>query len=112
MELKDLIACIKNGFNVKRNKLLAQTGVDYQQVGNDLAKLLLGMRMQIQARHWETESHAEHVALDMLMDNIIKKGDKLIEAYMGLFGRVSLRFDCGFLEPIKGRIKSALNYPL
>ena len=40
------------------------------------------------AAHWQTRSFAEHMALGSFYDSAIENLDPLVEAYMGIYGKI------------------------
>jgi DNA-binding ferritin-like protein len=40
------------------------------------------------AAHWQTSSFAQHMALGSFYDDVIEQLDTLVEAHMGVFGKV------------------------
>ena len=55
----------------------------------DFAKLisyLLHSRTQIHIFHWQTQSFAEHMALNTYYDEIVELIDGIVEAWMGKYG--------------------------
>lgn len=59
-----------------------------------MEKELLSNVLQIQAQlkilHWQTESFAEHTAFGATYDSLDDLFDRLLEAYMGKYGRPQL----------------------
>jgi hypothetical protein len=49
---------------------------------------LLGLLNQARVFHWQTTSHAEHVALGGLYDSLDDLVDKFIETHAGVYGSV------------------------
>ena len=48
------------------------------------------LRNQIHVFHWQTESFAEHKALDEFYNEIVEQIDNFVETYQGRYGRVKL----------------------
>ena len=55
---------------------------------NDLITKIFTERNNSHARHWATNSYAQHQALGEFYDNIIEILDKYVEAYIGTFGKI------------------------
>ena len=60
-----------------------------EQANQVAAKVLMHIT-QTKLLHWETKSRAEHEGLDVLFDDLVKIGDKLVESVMGKYGRPEL----------------------
>jgi len=45
---------------------------------------------QIKLFHWQTNSYAEHKALDSLFSGMVDLGDQLVESMMGKYGRPTI----------------------
>jgi len=60
-----------------------------KQANQVTGKVLMNMA-QAKLLHWQTESLAEHEALDELFKRLIKIGDHLVESVMGKYGRPEL----------------------
>jgi hypothetical protein len=60
-----------------------------KQANQVAGKVLMNMS-QAKLLHWQTESLAEHEALDELFKRLIKIGDHLVESVMGKYGRPEL----------------------
>lgn len=46
---------------------------------------------QIRIFHWQTKSHAKHVALGQLYEKLDESVDKFIETYQGIYERIVLQ---------------------
>lgn len=53
----------------------------------NLVEFLLTIQNQIKIYHWQTESHAEHKALDQAYEELAELIDQFLETYMGKYGR-------------------------
>jgi hypothetical protein len=53
----------------------------------NLVEFFLTIQNQLKIYHWQTESHAEHKALDKTYNKFTDLSDKFIETYMGKYGR-------------------------
>jgi len=57
-----------------------------------MEKELLGNIIQIQGQlkilHWQTESFAEHMAFDTILDDLYDRFDRLVEVYSGKYQRL------------------------
>lgn len=51
---------------------------------------LLKIRDQYHVLHWQTESHALHVALGDYYEEFLGIVDEFVESYVGVFGRFSI----------------------
>lgn len=52
--------------------------------------LLLQLQNQMKIYHWQTELHSRHISSDMFLKSFTDKFDKLIEAYQGRYGIVTV----------------------
>lgn len=59
------------------------------QANRVAGKVLMHMA-QTKLLHWQTKSRAEHEALDVLFEDLVKIGDQLVESVMGKYGRPEL----------------------
>ena len=59
-----------------------------QKIGSQVTLELLRLRNQVKVIHWQTESYAQHKALDKLFDILNRQNDKWVETFMGKYGRV------------------------
>jgi len=57
---------------------------------NQVAGKVLMHMAQTKLLHWQTKSRAEHEALDVLFEDLVKIGDQLVESVMGKYGRPEL----------------------
>ena len=57
---------------------------------NHVASKVLCHMSQTKLLHWQTESLAEHKALDKLFGDLVDLGDELVESVMGKYGRPNL----------------------
>ena len=57
---------------------------------------LLGLLNQTRVFHWQTRSHAEHIALGGLYDKLDDLVDSFVETYSGKYGSVEQAADGGF----------------
>ena len=55
-----------------------------------MAAMVIKHTAQIKMFHWQTNSYAEHKALDLLFGSIVTLSDSLIETAMGKYGRPNL----------------------
>ena len=58
----------------------------------------LSLRGQIHIYHRQTESFAEHKALDAFYNEIVEQIDEFVETYQGRFGRIKLEKNTSSLE--------------
>jgi hypothetical protein len=57
----------------------------------EIAVRFLHLVAQLKLYHWQTSSHARHLAADSLVQSIVKNGDKFVEVMQGGMGaRVQL----------------------
>lgn len=61
---------------------------------NHVAKKALEHASQIKLMHWQTNSYAEHKALDKMFGNLVDLTDTLLESIMGKFGRPQFEGNC------------------
>jgi len=54
----------------------------------ELAARVFAARDIAHRRHWETKSHAEHIALNSFYDDVIEAVDAVVENYQGMFGPI------------------------
>ena len=47
---------------------------------------------ELKLYHWRTQYYSRHRASDKLTEDMLELIDRFIEAYMGIYGRVSLSF--------------------
>ena len=59
-----------------------------QKIGSQVTLELLRLRNQVKVIHWQTESYAQHKALDKLFDLLNRQNDRWVETFMGKYGRV------------------------
>ena len=57
---------------------------------------LLALKNQTNVFHWQTPSHAEHVALGGLYDKLDDLVDSFVETYSGAYGKVEQAAEGGF----------------
>jgi Family of unknown function (DUF5856) len=55
---------------------------------DELITKIFKERNNSHARHWSTNSYAQHQALGEFYESIIETLDKYIEAYIGTFGKI------------------------
>ena len=55
---------------------------------NEFIAKIFTERNNSHARHWSTNSYAQHQALGEFYENIIETLDKYVEAYIGTFGKL------------------------
>ncbi len=55
---------------------------------NELITKIFTERNNSHARHWSTDSYAQHQALGEFYENVIEILDRYVESYMGTFGRI------------------------
>jgi len=55
---------------------------------NELITKIFTERNNSHAKHWSTNSYAQHQALGEFYENVIEILDKYVEAYMGTFGKI------------------------
>jgi len=55
---------------------------------NELITKIFTERNNSHAKHWSTDSYAQHQALGEFYENVIEILDKYVEAYMGTFGKI------------------------
>lgn len=60
--------------------------------GDRMVITLLHLRTQVKMFHWQTNSYAEHKALDKLGDRLLELNDLWVEAYQG---NEHTRVNCG-----------------
>jgi hypothetical protein len=53
----------------------------------NLVEFLLTIQNQLKIFHWQTESFAQHKALDKAYEKLLELGDDFLETYMGKYGR-------------------------
>ena len=57
----------------------------------NLIEFFLSVQNQLKIYHWQTESYAEHKALDKAYEKISDLSDKFLETYMGKYGRIKAK---------------------
>ena len=55
---------------------------------NELITKIFTERNNSHAKHWSTNSYAQHQALGEFYENVIEILDRYVESYMGTFGRI------------------------
>ena len=55
---------------------------------SELIKNIFTERNNSHARHWSTNSYAQHQALGEFYENIIEILDKYVKSYIGTFGKI------------------------
>ena len=55
---------------------------------SELIKKIFTERNNSHARHWSTNSYAQHQALGEFYENIIEILDKYVKSYIGTFGKI------------------------
>jgi len=55
---------------------------------NELIAKIFTERNNSHAKHWSTNSYAQHQALGEFYENVIEILDRYVESYMGTFGRI------------------------
>ena len=58
---------------------------------NGLVAYLLAMHDTIRLYHWQTRSHARHVATCQLLGDLLPLIDRLVESYIGRYERPDFR---------------------
>jgi|LauGreStaDraftv2_3_1035109.scaffolds.fasta_scaffold36247_1 hypothetical protein len=58
---------------------------------NQVVTYLLGMHDTVRLYHWQTRSHARHVATCQLLAELLPLVDKLVESYIGRYERPSFK---------------------
>jgi len=77
-------------------------------MGNELLIQLIGLQEQLRVLHWQTKSHARHVAYGEKYDSIGDLIDSFMEIYMGKYGRVEFDGEEGII-PLKNTKSLDLN---
>lgn len=76
------------------------------KLSDSLVRHFFRFQNELKLYHWRTQYYSRHRATDKLSDNILDLIDRFIEAYMGIYGRVSLG-----KEPIVVRTFTDKNAP-
>jgi hypothetical protein len=78
---------------MKRRGLLEQEEIEQEQTSNeefsDMVSRILHSRNQVHVFHLQTESYAEHKALNDYYDSIGDLYDGLVESYQGKYGIIT-----------------------
>jgi hypothetical protein len=78
---------------MKRRGLLEQEDIEQEQTNNeefcDMVSRILHSRNQVHVFHLQTESYAEHKALNDYYDSIGDLYDGLVESYQGKYGIIT-----------------------
>ena len=78
---------------MKRRGLLEQEDIEQEQMSNeefsDMVSRILHSRNQVHVFHLQTESYAEHKALNDYYDSIGDLYDGLVESYQGKYGIIT-----------------------
>jgi hypothetical protein len=78
---------------MKRRGLLEQEEIEQEQMNNeefcDMVSRILHSRSQVHVFHLQTESYAEHKALNDYYDSIGDLYDGLVESYQGKYGIIT-----------------------
>jgi len=53
-------------------------------------RFFLELQSQLKVLHWQTKSHAKHIAFGEVYDSLDDLIDKFVEIAMGIYGRFSL----------------------
>lgn len=81
---------------------------------NDFVYRLVELQGNLKIYHWMTHSYSKHKVSDKLYTELVAKIDKLVESYMGIYGRpvlspcslkISSMDDNAFISYIKGARK-------
>ena len=65
---------------------------------NELLIQLIGLQEQLRVLHWQTKSHARHIAYGEKYESIGELIDSFMEIYMGKYGRVEFVSGVGIIE--------------
>jgi hypothetical protein len=60
------------------------------KLSDSLVRHFFRFQQEIKLYHWRTQSYSRHRATDKLLDSLLDLVDRFIEAYMGIYGRVSI----------------------
>jgi hypothetical protein len=75
---------------------------------------LIQFQQNLRLSHWQTDSYAQHQAFGRTYDALDDSIDGLIEAYMGVYGRlksnITFSIELGGLSNIESSIKDFLNF--
>jgi len=67
-------------------------------MGNELLIQLIGLQEQLRVLHWQTKSHARHIAYGEKYESLGELIDSFMEIYMGKYGRVEFDNETGVIE--------------